>query len=273
MHQPAEADTGLRISALYVYPVKSLAGIAVDAFRLSDRGPEHDRRWMLVDADGRFLTQREHPRLALFTTAIEGDTLVIGHRHHPDDRIQLPLRPKGGDTLRVQVWDDALDALHPSAEASERLSLRLGVTARLVHMPDAARRPVDPDYALRGDLTSLSDGYPLLIIGQSSLDDLNARLAEPVTMERFRPNIVFTGGGPYREDRLSSFRIGGGRFHGVKPCARCVLTTVDPRTGATGPEPLRTLAGYRTRHQKVYFGMNLLFEGAGEVRVGDALVG
>jgi uncharacterized protein YcbX len=255
-----------------VYPVKSLAGIAVDAFRITDRGPQHDRRWMLVDEAGRFLTQREHPRLALFTTAIEGATLVIGHRQHPGERVELPLRPQGGETLRVSVWDDVCEAVHPSPEASARLSLRLGITVRLVFMPDDARRPVDPDYALQSDITSFSDGYPLLLIGQASLDDLNARLPVPVGMERFRPNIVFTGGPPYLEDRLQSFTLNGIPFQGVKPCARCVLTTVDPLTGGTGPEPLRTLATYRSRGGKVLFGMNLLCPTAGgSIAVGDLL--
>jgi len=272
MLQPPSSEADCRVSALYVYPVKSLAGIAVDAFRLTDRGPEHDRRWMLVDADGRFLTQREHPRLALFTTAFEGGRLVIGHRHHPDDRIELPLRPTGGETLRVSVWDDVCEAVHASPEASAGISRRLGATVRIVHMPDATRRPVDADYALQADITSFSDGYPLLLIGQASLDDLNARLPVPVGMERFRPNIVFSGGAPYMEDRLHSFTLNGIPFQGVKPCARCVLTTVDPLTGGTGPEPLRTLATYRSRGGKVLFGMNLLCPAAtGRIAVGDML--
>jgi uncharacterized protein YcbX len=260
-----------RISALYIHPVKSLAGIAVDAFRLTDRGPEHDRRWMLVDESGRFLTQRVHPRMALFSTAIREGTLVIQERHHPDAGITVPLKPSVGDLLRVDIWDDECEAIHPSPEASALLSIRLGVTVKLVYMPEGSRRRVDPDFARQGEITSFSDGYPLLIIGQSSLDDLNARLPGPVAMERFRPNIVFAGGPPYAEDGLRQFTIAGIVFHGVKPCARCVLTTVDPQTAATGPEPLRTLSTYRTRNGKVLFGMNLLHEGGGTLHVGDAL--
>jgi len=175
------------------------------------------------------------------------------------------------EALRVGIWDDECEAIHPSQEASEGLSDRLGVPVRLVYMPDASRRPVDPDFARQGEITSFSDGYPLLIIGHSSLDDLNARLDSPMGMERFRPNLVFTGGAPYAEDGLRRFTIAGIRFQGVKPCARCVLTTVDPLTAETGPEPLRTLSTYRTLGGKVLFGMNLLHEGEGVLRVGDAL--
>jgi uncharacterized protein YcbX len=262
----------MRLSALYIHPVKSLAGIAVQSFRLTDRGPEHDRRWMLVDASGRVLTQRVHPRMALLTTVIRTDRLIIRDRRHSDDGVDVPLRPSEGEALRVGIWDDECEAIHPSPEASEGLSKRLGVPVRLVYMPDGSRRPVDPDFARQGEITSFSDGYPLLIIGQSSLDDLNARLDGPVAMERFRPNLVFSGGAPYSEDGLRRFTISGIRFQGVKPCARCVLTTVDPLTAATGPEPLRTLSTYRTRGGKVLFGMNLLHEGDGVLRVGDALV-
>lgn len=271
MHQPPAEEKNCRISALFIHPVKSLAGIAVDAFRLTDRGPEHDRRWMLVDEAGRFLTQRVHPRMALFATAMEDGCLVIHERSHPDDRVTVPLTPAGGEGLRVEIWDDACEAIHPSPEASVLLSERLGVSVRLVYMPDSSRRPVEPDYSMHADITSFSDGYPLLIIGLSSLDDLNARLPEPVGMERFRPNIVFSGGPPYAEDGMRRFTVGRIRFFGVKPCARCVLTTVDPMTAATGPEPLRTLASYRTRGGKVLFGMNLLYEGGGMLRVGDEL--
>jgi uncharacterized protein YcbX len=143
----------------------------------------------------------------------------------------------------------------------------------LAYMPEASHRPVDPDYARNGELTSFSDGYPLLLIGQAALDDLNARLAIPVSMERFRPNIVFSGGSPYLEDSWQAFSIGQMLFRAVKPCARCVLTTIDPLTGVRGPEPLRTLATYRTRANKVLFGMNLLYEGSGRLSVGDALHG
>jgi uncharacterized protein YcbX len=271
MHQSPQQESDMRLSALYIHPVKSLAGIAVDSFRLTDRGPEHDRRWMLVDHSGRFLTQRVHPRMALLTTAIQGDRLVISDRRHPDEGVEVPIRPTVGEELRVGIWEDECEAIHPSPEASEGLSKRLGVPVRLVYMPDGSRRPVDPDFARQGEITSFSDGYPLLIIGQSSLDDLNERLDSPVAMERFRPNLVFSGGAPYAEDGLRRFTIAGIRFHGVKPCARCVLTTVDPLTAETGSEPLRTLSTYRTLGGKVLFGMNLLHEGDGVLRVGDAL--
>jgi len=271
MHQSSVYKADLRITSLYIHPVKSLAGISVSSFALTDRGPEHDRRWMLVDPQGRFLTQREYPQLTLLATSIQGDTLVIYERADPQEPLMLPLRPAGGASLEVTVWEDTCEALHPSPAASAWLSLRLGITVMLIYMPEASHRRVEPDYARNGELTSFSDGYPLLLIGQASLDDLNTRLPAPVAMERFRPNIVFSGGSPYQEDSWLSFCIGPLLFHAVKPCARCVLTTIDPITGERGPEPLRTLATYRSRQHKVLFGMNLLYEGVGHLSVGDPL--
>jgi uncharacterized protein YcbX len=147
----------------------------------------------------------------------------------------------------------------------------LTLPCRLVYMPEDAQRKVDPNYAHGEEITSFSDGFPLLLIGQASLDDLNSRLSQPITMERFRPNIVFTGGIPYQEDEMATFDIAGIRFYGVKPCARCVITTIDILTGEKGKEPLKTLSKYRQRDNKLYFGQNCLHQSGGQIAVGDVI--
>lgn len=261
----------LSISHLYIYPVKSLGGIELMSARVTDRGLEHDRRWMLVDEQGKFLTQRTFPALAMMQTSISDGQLVI-RAAGEDDPLMLELKPTGPATLKVEVWDDLCDAVHVSLQADQWFSERLDRKVRLVYMPDASLRPVDPDYALQDEITNFGDGYPILMIGQSSLDDLNGRLQVPVPMNRFRPNIVFTGGRPYQEDGMKHFQIAGMDFFGVKPCGRCVVTTIDQETGVAGKEPLSTLASYRTVGNKVNFGQNLLHRGTGMLTVGDELL-
>ena len=261
----------LTISQLFIYPVKSLGGIAVDQLPITDRGALHDRRWMLVDPFGGFLTIRQHPEMNRLHTAIEGDALIIFDARDPADRITTPLFPAPSVTMRVQVWDDVVDAWCCDPSVAGWLSEKLGQPVQLVYMPDESHRHVDPDYAPPGAITAFSDGYPLLIIGQASLDDLNGRLDQPVDIRRFRPNIVFTGGAPFAEDLFSSISIAGIPILGVKRCARCVVTTIDPDTGDTGPEPLRTLSTYRRHGQKVDFGMNLIATDTGIIRIGDEI--
>jgi len=261
----------LAISALYIYPIKSLGGIPLDTATLTDRGFTHDRRWMLVDKDNCFLTQRELPTMSLLQVQLQEDGLLIQHRH-TGDSVKIPFTPTGAPCT-VTVWDDSCEAQYVDKNADEWFSRMLSLPCRLVYMPESSLRKVDPNYANGEEITSFSDGYPLLLIGQSSLDDLNDRLSQKIPMERFRPNIVFTGGAPYQEDEMSAFNIAGITFYGVKPCARCVIPTIDLNTGEKGKEPLKTLSGYRQRNNKIYFGQNLLFRNAGpaHISVGDAI--
>jgi len=264
----------LTISDLYIYPIKSLGGIRLNTATLTDRGFQHDRRWMLVDAGNQFLTQRELPQMTLLQVELREDGLVVRHKHTGDALI-VPFEP-AGDACTVTVWEDTCEGRHVSPQADQWFSDQLSLPCRLVYMPEATQRKVDPNYAHGEEITSFSDGFPLLMIGQASLDDLNSRLPEPLTMERFRPNIVFTGGTPFLEDEMAAFTIAGKdiRFLGVKPCARCVITTVDLMTGEKGKEPLKTLSGYRRLGNKIYLGQNLLFDKiphTGEISVGDTL--
>ncbi len=262
----------LIISELYIYPIKSLGGIELQSVELTDRGLQHDRRWMLVDEHNQFLTQRDFPKMALLRTAIKGDKLLVYEKGNERDELILNLVPDTGEKIRVDIWDDNCEAYYISTVADVWFSNKLGSRVKLVYMPDSSRREVDKTYAHQAEITSFSDGYPVLIIGQASLDDLNARLEEPVPMNRFRPNIVFTGGRPFEEDEMKHFTIGNASFYGVKLCGRCVITTINQETAAVGKEPLRTLSTFRTINNKVMFGQNILHTGSGRISVGDQLI-
>lgn len=248
--------------------MKSLGGIRVASARVMEKGLQHDRRWMLVDEQGRFLTQRAWPRMALFRMRQEGDRFVVSFR---GEDLVLPMAALG-ETLRAQIWDDSVEVVQAPQVYHQWFSDRLGMNCRLVNFPEENHRPVDPQYRLASENVSLADGYPLLIIGQASLDDLNARLEMPVPMNRFRPNLVFSGGAPYEEDQWKNFRVGSNSFMGVKPCSRCVLTTVDQSTGEVGREPLLTLSKYRRFNEKINFGQNVIPINCDEIHEGDAII-
>lgn len=259
----------LIVSSLHVYPVKSMGGIELAQGEVTSRGLRHDRRWMLIDDQGTFLSQRSLPQMARFRLAIEGRMLWV---QAPDGaRLPLPLEPDHGDLLRVTIWDDTCDALHVDPAADQWFSEHLGASCRLVYMPEASQRTVDPRYQRGGEIVSFADGYPFLMISEASLADLNHRLEKPVPMDRFRPNLVIRGGVPYVEDKLRQFRIGSVTFFGAKPCARCQVITTDQATAQRFKEPLATLNRYRRSGHKVLFGMNLLHQGKGILTVGSPL--
>jgi uncharacterized protein YcbX len=256
----------LRVSELWIYPVKSCRGIVLEHAEVSARGLRWDRHWMVVDEVGRFLTQRDLPALATVAPVVTPDALVLRAPGRPD--LELPHGAAVGETV-VTVWRDTLEAQTVSEAADRWLSEHLGVVCRLVRFADGVRRAVDPAYGAPGDETAFSDGFPLLLIGQGSLDELNRRLPRPLPMRRFRPNLVVEGAAPHAEDDWRRIRVGPTALRVVKPCSRCAITTVDPdRGGRDGPEPLETLATYRRR---VYFGQNVIPDGAGEIRVGDSV--
>lgn len=259
------------VSELVIYPVKSMGGVQVQKIEVLPKGLAMDRRWMLIDAQQRFITQRTLTQLCRFHThwSIGQDFFEIEHN---GERVQVPVATPSGSLLQAQVWDDAVEVIEVDAALSRWCSRQLGIACSLVAFPEPNPRPVDPDFALSGnDVTSLSDGYPILVIGQASLDDLNARLPQPVGMERFRPNIVVANGQPYEEDHYRHFTIGRVAMAGVKPCARCVMTTIDPATGHKGKEPLQTLHTYRNMGNKILFGQNVIPVQTGSITVGDQL--
>lgn len=258
------------VSELFIYPIKSLGGFSVAEATVTDRGFAYDRRWMLVNNQNRFLTQREFKEMALLQVTLTENGLQVQHKIN-GAVLNIPAEPQTNETAITQIWDDACNAQFVSAEADAWFSDMLSVKCRLVYMPDSTKRIVDENYATQKEVTSFSDGYPFLVIGQSSLDDLNNRMEEPLPINRFRPNIVITGSLPYEEDSMKHFTINAIDFYGVKPCARCMIPTIDQDNSGIAKEPLKTLSTYRMNNNKVYFGQNLLHKGEGLIRVGDAL--
>lgn len=261
-----------KISGLFVYPIKSLRGISVNQTDLTRTGFEWDRRWMLVDENNRFLSQRECNQLALFTVKMDADVITIYNRPKNVVPFSFHVRECSGIEKKVSIWEDVCDAVEVSAAVDAWFSEILERKVQLVYMPDTTQRTIDPDYAVKGsDTTSFSDGFPILMIGESSLKELNRRLDHPVGIDRFRPNLVFSGGLPHDEDRMLRFSANSVDFYGVKPCARCVITTLDPETGIGGKEPLRTLSLYRSFENGIYFGQNVIGPSEGYIKIGDRL--
>ncbi|HCW90142.1 MAG TPA: MOSC domain-containing protein [Marinobacter sp.] len=256
----------MQVHSLFIYPVKSLAGIPVQQIEFDDFGPVADRRWMIVDEAGEFVTQRGLPRLALVKTRLEHGQVRV----EVPGQCGLPLEMTE-QQLTVGVWRDRAMAQAEAGRVSRALSDFCGRTLRLVYMPDSSFRRVDPERVQESRRVSFADGFPLLVTNTRSLKDLNRRLAEPVTMNRFRPNIVVDGNLPWEEDQWRTLAVGQGEMHLVKPCARCIMTTVDPETGEASDlrEPLRTLAGFRRTDDGVIFGMNGIHTSHSTIRVGD----
>lgn len=262
------------ITAIYVYPVKSLAGISLQEAVPEVRGLQYDRRWMLVDESGTFVSQREIPKMALLDTAITPEGIAVFPRQNPADRVLIPFEPTpDAPLLEVKVWDDYCEGQVVSADLNQWFSAQLEHALQLVYMPVATQRIADQRYAPAGHTVSYADGFPVLIIGESSLEALNRKLEQPVGMDRFRPNLVFSGGEAFEEDEWQDFSIGNQKFRGVKKCGRCIMTTIDQQTTEKSAEPLKTLAGFRKDGNRILFGQNLVWMGGeGGIRVGDLLV-
>jgi len=259
----------LKVSQLFIYPIKSLGGISLNKATVTERGFEYDRRWMLIDENQRFLSQREVAQMSLLKVKIEDAGLLVSHTTNKP--LLIPFKPLTTETCQVVIWDDTCTAIYVSAEADEWFTKTLGLKCSLVYMPDNSKRQVDEKYAPIGQITSFSDAYPFMILGQATLNDLNNRLTETLPIDRFRPNIVFTGGKPFEEDILDHFTIGDVNFNGVKLCARCILTTINQANAIKAKEPLKTLASYRRKNNNIYFGQNLIHNGTGIISVGDKI--
>ena len=254
------------LSQIFIYPIKSARGVPVNETPLEMSGPVQDRRWMLVDEEGQFLSQRRLPRMALLSPRFETDNLVVEAPDMPP--LVIPKWSGNGDWIRVRLWRDQLLLPHPDARYSQWFSSFLGHACRFVHLPDSVIRGVEPPYNNHPWRVSLADGYPLLLVAQASLDLLNEQLRSPVGMERFRPNLIITGALAHEEDSWCRLRVGEIELHVVKPCARCSIVLVNPATAERGIEPLHTLARYRRKPQKVMFAQNALIVTPGLLRVG-----
>jgi hypothetical protein len=257
----------IKLTGVIIYPIKGTRGISLEQWDVDQFGLRYDRRWMVVNLSGEFLSQRTHPRLALIVPFIDGEILRVTAPGMPP--IDLSLHPKETVRSRVAVWRDSCGATWLGEAVGDWFSEFLGSPCSLVHMPERVVRPADPAYAPPGTRVSFADAFPFLLTSEESLTDLNQRLPTALPMNRFRPNLVVAGGRPYEEDEWRDIQIGDIPMQVVKPCGRCVVTTTDQSTGARGQEPLRTLATYRKRNGEVMFGQNLVHRNSGRLRVGD----
>ncbi|MFT3745783.1 MAG: MOSC domain-containing protein [Pyrinomonadaceae bacterium] len=277
------------ISEINIYPIKSLKGITLGSALVEPRGLRHDRRWMLTTPDGMFFTQREFPQMATVEVGVGDDLYVTAAGF---GTLEIPLEPETGHKQQVTIWDSVCEGEVYSPVVNEWFSDVIGEPCQLVYMGDDSRRDISERFNKGGEVVSFADGYPLLVIGEASLEDLNSRLASgtlavqsPLLMNRFRPNIVVSGSHAFAEDRWDRISVGDAVFRGTKPCARCVMTTIDQAKGEfDGKEPLKTLASYRMAKEvipdrieafgmsetAVLFGQNLVAETPGvSIRVGD----
>lgn len=289
------------ISEINIYPIKSLKGVQVESAMVQARGLEHDRRWMLTDREGNFMTQREFPKMATIGVKVESGELRV--ESEAAGEMRIPFEPDRGERQKVTIWQSICEAEVYRGEVSEWFSDVLSTSCQLAFMPETTRRRVSERFDRGGDIVSFADGYPLLVIGEASLADLNQRIADalvtkgekgadesvhlPLPMNRFRPSIVVSGSEPYAEDNWQQIRVGEAEFRVTKPCARCVMTTVEQSRGEfAGKEPLQTLATYRMAKDvmpdrvealgltptAVLFGQNLIGERVGTtIRVGDSV--
>ncbi len=260
-------QTPITISGITIYPVKGMGGIAVQQARVLPKGLAHDRRWMLVDENNLFISQRNTPQLALCQISLFNAHLTISYQQ---ETVMVPFACTGNHFSAI-IWDDEVVVQEVDDNVSAQLSAILCKKVRLVYFPEDNDRSVDPAYAVDNNHTSLSDGYPILIISEASLDDLNSRLEVPVAMNRFRPNIVVSGAPAFAEDSWRHFTAGQLEMYGVKPCSRCTVTTINQENASPGPEPLRTLSSFRKMHNKVYFGMNIIPGTTGVISIGDVI--
>lgn len=259
------------VTELWVYPVKSLGGIRVDEAEIHPAGFRWDRRWMVVDSQGRFLTRRTEAAMCRIGVALEGESFRLSADGFGD--VTMPIEVDGPPELEVLVWGSQVQAVPGPAPASAWLEAVLGRSCRLVYQPAGSLRPVNPEFGRAGDVVSFADGYPVMLTTESSVADLAARVPDVImTTTRFRPNIVVSGSTAYAEDGWTRVHIGAAQFDHVKPCERCVVVDTDPESGARSDGVLAELARYRRWRGGVRFGVNLVPRILGRVRVGDEVV-
>ncbi len=262
----------ISISKIFVYPIKSLGGFSVNTAQLTSRGLQYDRRWLLIDENNVGLTQREFAKMAILQTVLLENGIEVFNKHNTALKSFVPFNFTASETITVKIWDGFCLAQVVSEELNNWFSTQLNTNCKLVYMPDNSLRKVDANFAVSEDnITSFSDGYPILLASQQSLDVLNNKLETPLDFDRFRPNIVVDGLNAYEEDEITEFEINSQKFYGVKPCSRCVVTTINQQTTEKGKEPLKTLATYRSINNKIKFGQNVIGPKSGSIKIGDSV--
>ncbi len=259
------------LTEIIIYPIKSLAGIYLEQAIVKPTGLQDDRMMMLVDDNGLFISQRKYPQLALLGVEMEDGIVTVTQ---PDGNfITITNTSFDSQNIGVKVWKDDCSGIVAANATNLWFSQFLSISVRLIKYDKQNPRVTDPDYSKAGDIVSFADGFPLLVISQASLDDLNSRLNLPVTMRNFRPNIVISGCDAYSEDGWQKIRLGKVIFDAAKLCGRCIMTTVDPITGkrSLDHQPFKTLSQYREKNGQVNFGMNLIPRSEGKAKIGDSI--
>ena len=256
------------VKEIYIYPIKSLAGISCQEAFAEEMGFENDRRWMLINAENVHVTQREYPILSQFYPQISDGKITIKfedykHEFSVNEYIDQPIDSK--------VWEDKSEVVEVNKASSEWFSERLGFQCKLVKIIKSGDRKHESSALKETFNVSLADGYPYLLIGTESLDFLNEKLEHTITVLRFRPNIVISSQNAHEEDDFDTFKIGEVQFKNIKPCGRCIMVNNDPQKGIVKKEPLKTLSKYRKKDNLVFFGTNIVSLNSGLIKVGDEI--
>lgn len=257
---------------ILIYPIKSLGAIELNRALCLPKGLKHDRRWMLCNEDGLFISQRKFPEMTRFRLS-DKDTHFEVHDPKTNSTIQIPYEIESGlETVTVQIWDDTCQAWTFTNEMNQWFSDRLSISCRLVFLPESYPRQIDLEYAAENEHVSFADGFPYLICGEESLQLLSSKMNYPVSALRFRPNFVFEGKEAHEEDYWINFKIGNVKFKAAKPCSRCQVPTLDPETGVADPNFNRVLVSYRLQNKKIKFGMNLLLNSPSDyIQINDPI--
>lgn len=257
------------VKEIYIYPIKSLAGISCQNALAEEMGFENDRRWMLIDAENQMITQREHRIMSQFYPQISDGKISITFQ---DQKHEFSIDEHLDNSIAVNVWDDKSEVIEVNKSTSKWFSQHLGFECKLVKIIKNGDRKHESSKLKETFNVSLADGYPYLMIGSQSLDFLNEKLADKITVLRFRPNIVISSQSPHEEDDFTTFKIGEVQFKNIKPCGRCIMVNNDPDNGKLKKEPLKTLSKYRNVNNSVLFGTNIVSLNSGIINVGDEIV-
>jgi uncharacterized protein len=259
----------LTVHSLHVYPVKSCRGIDLQTAELVETGIKYDRHWMLVDEQGNFLSQRQLPQMAGISCAFTEQSLIVTAQHQ--EPLEVPLEQTSSNFIPVNIWNDECKAAIVSTQASAWFSKVLGLSCELVYLPESEKRQVDTRYAEPGQIVGFADGFPLLIVSLASIDMLNEKLEQKVSIDRFRPNIIIDGCPAHAEDDWHRIAIGDIEIQLAKPCSRCVIPSIDQHSSEKHPTILKALATYRRSENKIFFGQNGLHNQNGVIRRGQMI--
>jgi len=262
----------IKIESLHIYPIKSLGGISLQESKVTSRGLAYDRRWVLVDENNRFVSQREYAQMALLQPSLDDTVMTINDRSGKQEQLNFNLQEPQTEAEEVTIWDDIVPAKPVDDAADQWFSSFMQMPVRLMYMHEESVRQADQRYAITvNDKVSFADGYPILIISEASMTLLNSKLENPLTINRFRANVIVSGIKAHEEDSWREIKTDRQTLFGVKPCARCVMTTIDPENAQFGAEPLKTLSTYRFKDNKILFGENFIPQDEGKLRVGDEI--